>query len=101
MILVAYGFSVIASKLPPASPIAEGEAALAILISIVGVGILVWGLLVDIGRAQRAEPNHRATRESSSLKAAWMQRLAFAAVFAVIGAVTLVLDGTWERSKPE
>ncbi len=26
-----------------------------------------------------------------------MQRLAFAAVFAVIGALTLVLDGTWQK----
>jgi hypothetical protein len=97
MILAAYGFSVIASKLAAASPIAEGAAAFAILIGIVGVGILVWGLVRDVGRAQWAEPQRPTTRERSWQKGPWMQRLAFAAVFAVIGALTLVLDGTLQK----
>ena len=98
MVFVAYGLSVIASKLASASLIiAEGAAALAILIGIVGVGILVWEQLIRIGRRQGAEPRHRATLGAFSLTGPWMQRLAFAAVFAVIGALTLVLNGTWEK----
>lgn len=96
LIFTAYGLSVIGSKFA-SSPVAGGAAVLAILVGIVGVGILVWGLLQGVGGDQRAEPNRHPTSAPSSAKAAWTQRIAFAAVFAVIGALTLVLDGPWQK----